>query len=155
MSARNGPAHHSAPIAPAGAEPRVLIPLTAYDHVGIRVSDPARAIRFYALFGFRVLAEHPQATSRAVEIENDAGVRIHLVCNGNEQVDARNVLQDNDWGYPGITHAAFIVPDLQATALSLARAGVPITEGPKSDARRNYIFCRDPDGNVLELNELK
>ncbi len=131
------------------------VPLLAYDHVGIRVSDPARALRFYKLFGFRVLAEHPLSKSRAVEIENGAGVRIHLICNGNEQEDASNVLQDNDWGYPGITHAAFVVPDLDAAAASLARAGVTITEGPKQDPRRTYLFCRDPDGNVIELNELK
>ncbi len=131
------------------------IPLLAYDHVGIRVSDPARAIHFYKLFGFHVVAESPHSQSRAVEIENAAGVRIHLICNGNEQEEARNVLQDNDWNFPGITHAAFLVPDLDAAAASLARAGVPITEGPKHDTRRTYLFCRDPDGNVLELNQLK
>lgn len=143
------------PVIPVVPDASVVIALTAYDHVGVRVSDKARAIRFYAMFGFKVLAESPQSKSKAVEIENDFGVRIHLVCNGNEQTDARNILQDNDWGFPGITHAAFIVPNLEEVAIKLARAGVQITEGPKSDQRRMYLFCRDPDGNVLELNEMK
>ncbi len=144
-----------APPAPDVPAASVAIALTAYDHVGVRVSDKARAIRFYAMFGFKVLAEHPQSKSRAVEIENGFGVRIHLVCNGNEQADARNILQDNDWGFPGITHTAFVVPNLEEVAVELARAGVQITEGPKSDQRRTYLFCRDPDGNVLELSEMK
>ena len=130
------------------------ITLTAYDHVGVRVSNAERAVRFYQLFGFRVVAENPQSKSRAVEIENGHGVRIHLICNGNEQANANNILQDNDWGFPGVTHAAFLVPDLQAAAQVLTAAGVAITEGPKADRRRTYLFCRDPDGNVIELNEL-
>src|SRR5688572_19896745 len=131
------------------------VPLAAYDHVGIRISDKERALRFYALFGFRVLAEHPESKSKAVEIANDAGVRIHLIANGNEQSGARNILQDNDWGFPGVTHAAFVVPSLERAAAALRAAGIAITEGPKPDARRTYLFCRDPDGNVLELNEMK
>jgi len=135
-------------------QPRTIA-LTAYDHVGIRVSDRDRAVRFYELFGFRVVADNPQSKSRACEIENAQGVRIHLICNGHAQEQARNILQDNDWGFPGVTHAAFLVPDLQAAADILHAAGVTITEGPKFDLRRTYLFCRDPDGNVIELNELK
>lgn len=130
------------------------IALTAYEHVGVRISDKTRAIRFYEVFGFRVVAEHPQSKSRAVEMANEFGVRIHLICNGLSQPAANNILQDNDHGYPGFTHAAFIVPDLKQVADMLARAGVAITEGPKFQPRRTYLFCRDPDGNVLELNQL-
>jgi len=36
----------------------------------------------------------------------------------------------------------------------LARESIPITEGPKQDHRRRYLFCRDPDGTVLEFSEL-
>lgn len=137
------------------ADTSAALQLASYDHVGIRISDRERALRFYALFGFRVLAENPDSRSKAVEIANDAGVRIHLIANGNEQSGARNILQDNDWGFPGVTHAAFVVPSLERAAAALRAAGIAITEGPKHDARRTYLFCRDPDGNVLELNEMK
>jgi catechol 2,3-dioxygenase-like lactoylglutathione lyase family enzyme len=130
------------------------ITLTAYEHVGVRISDMARAIRFYELFGLRVVAEHPESKSRAVEMANEFGVRIHLICNGHEQPGANNVLQDNEHGYPGFTHAAFVVPDLKQVADALTRAGIAVTEGPTFEPRRTYLFCRDPDGNVLELNEL-
>lgn len=128
--------------------------LVAYEHVGVRISDKARAVRFYEIFGFRVVAEYPESKSQAVEIANDFGVRIHLICNGNPQPGASNVLQDNAHGYPGFTHAAFVVPDLRQVVEALTRAGIAITEGPISEPRRTYLFCRDPDGNVLELNEL-
>ena len=35
------------------------------------------------------------------------------------------------------------------------REGVKITEGPVDWRRRTTCFIRDPDGNVLEFNELK
>jgi extradiol dioxygenase family protein len=36
-----------------------------------------------------------------------------------------------------------------------AREGVTITEGPVDWGRRLTCFLRDPDGNVLEFNELR
>ena len=35
------------------------------------------------------------------------------------------------------------------------REGVTITEGPVDWGRRLTCFLRDPDGNVLEFNELR
>lgn len=128
--------------------------LVAYEHVGVRISDKARAVRFYELFGFRVVAEDLQSQSQAVEMTNEFGVRIHLICNGHSRPAANNILQDNDRGYPGFTHAAFVVPDLRQVVEVFSHAGIAITEGPISEPRRTYLFCRDPDGNVLELNEL-
>lgn len=125
--------------------------ITAYEHVGIRVTDRAVATAFYEKLGWREVADLPEA--EANEMRNAAGVRINLIFNGVPR--RSNVLQDEPEKYPGVTHAAFVVDDLDALMDALAAQGIAITEGPVIfDGRRRTIFIRDPDWNVLELNEL-
>ena len=126
------------------------IAITAYDHVGLRVTDAKRALDFYAALGF---TPDPDFTNeRVAEVVNAAGIRFNLIFNG--EVRENNVLLDEPHKWPGYTHAAFIVDDL-CTILKWAQdRGVKITEGPVDWGRRLTCFLRDPDGNVLEFNEL-
>jgi len=48
-------------------------------------------------------------------------------------------------------HVALTVRDVAATAAALERAGVGYT---RSRSGRPALFCRDPDGNALELVEI-
>jgi catechol 2,3-dioxygenase-like lactoylglutathione lyase family enzyme len=54
--------------------------ITAYDHVGLRVTDRARSVAFYESLGFRLDEEHSSAN--ALEIVNESGVRMNLILNG-------------------------------------------------------------------------
>lgn len=125
--------------------------IIAYDHVGLRVTDRERALAFYADLGFAI---DPDFTNeRVAEIVSPGGVRINLIFNGVAR--ANNILLDEATKHPGYTHAAFIV-DRLADILAWAQArDIPITEGPVDWGRRQTCFLRDPDGNVLEFNELK
>jgi catechol 2,3-dioxygenase-like lactoylglutathione lyase family enzyme len=132
-----------------------MVGVTGYDHVGVRVSDRARALAFYAQLGFRPEDESEALTARAVYIVNDRGVRIHLICNGLPAPDNKNLLLDIPEKWPGVTHPAFIVRRIEDVLDWAARAGVEITEGPVVwDDRRITCFLRDPDRNALEFNEL-
>lgn len=125
---------------------------TAYEHVGIRVSDPDPARRFYERLGFH---EEIRFDDYANEMATPAGVRINLIFNGAARAGARNMLQDEPVKWPGITHVAFVVDDLDALVSWLNDAGIAITEGPGPiGPRRVGLFIRDPDGNVLEFNQL-
>ena len=128
-----------------------MIGITAYDHVGIRVSDRDCAIRFYQRLGFEL---DPEFTNERVAEMVAGGVRINLIFNGVVQPGARNLLLDEPIKYSGYTHAAFVVGDLQQVLDWAADAGVVITEGPVDWGRRVTCFLRDPDGNVLEFNQL-
>lgn len=126
--------------------------ISGYDHVGIRVTDPARALAFYESIGFRI---DPDCSSeRVAEIVNEAGIRINLIFNGVPRPRGDNVLLDEPDKWPGVTHAAFIVDSLERAMQRFAEIGCPITEGPVDWGRRLTCFIRDPDGNVLEFNEL-
>lgn len=127
--------------------------ITAYDHVGLRVTDRARSLSFYGSLGFTLDAKNSSDT--ALEIVNAAGVRLNLILNGEPTPKRDNILLDRKRKWPGYTHAAFIVTSL-AEVLDWAKAGdIPITEGPVDWGRRLTCFLRDPDSNVLEFNEMK
>jgi lactoylglutathione lyase len=130
-----------------------FVTIIAYEHVGIRVSDRARAVAFYAALGFRVTMELPDHD--ALELTSETGVVLNLILNGVAREHARNVLIDEPTKMPGVTHAAFTVPDLDATIADLRRAGIALTDGPLDLGRRRVGFVRDPDGTVIELDELK
>jgi glutathione S-transferase len=131
------------------SHPKIL----TYDHVGLRVTNAARALAFYAGLGFHLDAAH--SNDDAAEIVNAHGLRLNLILNGVPTPEGDNVLLDRPEKWPGYTHAAFTV-DRLADVLEWARAReVAITEGPVDWGRRMTCFLRDPDSNVLEFNEIK
>src|SRR3954467_5088254 len=127
--------------------------IQGYDHVGIRVSDRQRALEFYAKLGFTL---DPDFSNDGVaEVGAPEGPHITLIFNGIAQPNALNLLLDEPVKLPGYTHAAFVVDRLDELIGWARRDGVEITEGPVDWGRRTTCFIRDPDGNVLEFNELK
>ncbi|OUJ08867.1 VOC family protein [Acetobacter sp. DsW_059] len=127
----------------------------AFDHVGIRVTDLDVSERFYAKFGFiRDLKEFAPAV-RTCGLKHSSGLRIHLIFNGVPDPQG-NVLMDVPVKRPGYTHAAFIVESMRDLVHWLEQERITITEGPvqMGHDRRIVCFIRDPDGNVLEFNEI-
>jgi lactoylglutathione lyase len=128
-----------------------MFKLLAYEHVGIRVSDRARSVAFYETLGFRMIEDLPE--HQALEMASDNGVIINLIYNA--QARARNILLDEPVKHPGVTHPAFVVDSLDAVVNRLNALGIRITEGPEMIGdRRRVCFIRDPDGTVLEFDEV-
>ena len=127
--------------------------ILSIDHVGIRVTDRDVSRAFYEKFGF-VETDYFQA-DQANEMETASGVRINLIMNGAKRPDNKNILLDEPIKYAGITHLAFIVEDLAKLQTWLQANKIGITEGPvQLSPRRITLFIRDPDGNILEFNQL-
>lgn len=127
--------------------------ILSYDHAGIRVSNMARSMAFYQSLGFVEHLRFP--LFEANEMVSADGVRINLILNGTHVLNSHNVLLDEPVKLPGITHLAFVVDDLAALQVWLDKQEIPITEGPHAiGPRRVALFIRDPDGNVLEFNQL-
>jgi lactoylglutathione lyase len=125
--------------------------ILSFDHIGIRVTNADVSRAFYAQFGF-VETEY-FVDEQANEMETPSGVRINLIMNGVKRTN--NILQDEPVKHPGLTHLAFVVKDLSALQTWLQANKIAITEGPKQfSPRRITLFIRDPDGNVLEFNQL-
>lgn len=122
-----------------------------YEHIGIRVSDRLEALEFYKKLGF--IEERYFAKEQASELVTADGVYINLIFNGAKRDG--NILMDEPIKYPGITHPAFIVDDLDGLLKKLEQENIQVTEGPKYlGERRRVCFIRDPDGNVLEFDQI-
>lgn len=128
----------------------------AIDHVGLRVTDKDRALAFYTKLGFREDPDEAAPEAKALGLVNDAGARIHLIYNAVGIHSDGNLLLDHKIKWPGYTHAAFIVSDMDELLRMFDLWGVKLTEGPQivGNGRRRLCFIRDPDLNVLEFNEL-
>ncbi len=127
------------------------IEIPGVDHIGIRVRDLERAMRFYAMLGFSL---HAKATGDAVAIIRNAhGVEINLIYNANADSGGKNILMDVGEKYPGYTHVALRVASIKAAIEALRANEILITQGPVSFGADGHVsvFVRDPDLNVVEL----
>lgn len=128
-----------------------MVDIQCVDHIGIRVADLDRAMRFYALFGFAL--EHRAENDAVVVMKNAHGVELNLVYNANDDNGGRNILMDVPTKYAGYTHVAFRVASIADTIDMLRENGIRITQGPVSFGRDGHVslFVRDPDRTVIEL----
>ena len=127
--------------------------ILSVDHIGIRITDRDISRAFYTQFGF-VETDYFQA-DQANEMETASGVRINLIMNGAKRPQNKNILLDEPIKYPGITHLALVVSNLSELQTWLQANNIAITQGPvQLSPRRITLFIRDPDGNVLEFNQL-
>jgi lactoylglutathione lyase len=129
-----------------------VIPISGLAHIGIRVHDLERAVRFYALLGFTKTAG-PLGPEPVAILDHPSGVEVNLILNASS-ASAPNVLMDLDEKHPGITHIALLCPDIMAAKTHLEAAGIPLSGGPvRFSAKAQAIFVRDPDRNVIELHQ--
>jgi len=130
----------------------VPIPISGLAHIGIRVHDLERSVRFYALLGFEKSAG-PVGPEPVAILDHPSGVELNLILNARNASEP-NVLMDTPEKHAGITHFALLCPDIMAAkeqieAAGLALSGGPVRLGPGAQA----IFVRDPDRNVIELHQ--
>ena len=127
------------------------IEISRVDHIGIRVTDLDRAMRFYGVLGFEVRWKAPDDAVAVIKNRHD--VELNLVFNANADAGQKNILMDVGEKYPGYTHVALRVESMRDTIATLREHGIRITQGPVSFGRDGHVsvFVRDPDLNVVEL----
>jgi glyoxylase I family protein len=119
--------------------------ITAIHHVSLLVSDTGLALRFYRdllgleVDGTRPVMDFPGAWLRV------GTAQIHLL----ELPGALREMNVPEHGGRD-RHLALEVTDLDGVLAELEAAGVACTI---SRSGRRALFCRDPDGNAIELVE--
>ncbi len=127
-------------------------PITGIAHVGIRVFALERSRAFYEKLGFQFVAG-PIGPEPVAIMSHPCGVEINFILNAGE-AEAPNPLMDLPAKHPGYTHIALAVRDLAASQLALQAAGIALSGGPVTfPTGAQAVFLRDPDRNVIELNQ--
>lgn len=122
-----------------------MIDIIAIHHVSLLVADTARALDFYqGLLGLDIDASRP-----------DMGYPGAWLTVGTAQIHLLELPVTG--GHSGLPehggrdrHFAMSVTDLAAIVKVLDSAGIRYT---LSRSGRRALFCRDPDGNAVELIE--
>ena len=128
------------------------IPILGLAHIGIRVHNLERSVRFYEMLGFTKTAG-PIGPEPVAVLDHPSGIEVNLVLNAPDPA-APNILMDVSDKHPGITHFALLCPDILAARAALEATGVPLSGGPvRFGPGAQGIFVRDPDRNVIELHQ--
>ena len=128
------------------------IPISGLAHIGIRVHELERSIRFYALLGFGKTIG-PIGPEPVAILDHPSGVELNLILNAPNASEP-NVLMDMPEKHPGITHFALLCSDILAAKQRLEAAGFALSGGPvRFPTGAQAIFVRDPDRNVIELHQ--
>ncbi len=134
--------------------------MSAFNHVGLCVTDLARSRRFYEeVLGFvhqrdlpvpdapaaKLLRVPEPVGMTAVYLERDGFVLelLHFDRPGNDPQRARSFTE------PGLTHLSFSVADIPATCETVTACGGEVLAD--TDMGGAAIMVRDPDGQLLEL----
>ncbi|MCU0935939.1 MAG: VOC family protein [Gammaproteobacteria bacterium] len=119
--------------------------LTRLAHASVMVADTGRALGFYRdLLGLAVDDSRPDLGYPGAWLQV-GDQQVHLLELPNpDPTEGRPAHGGRD------RHVAFHVQGLDALVRVLEDAGVPVT---RSRSGRPAIFCRDPDGNAVELIE--
>lgn len=116
--------------------------ITKFLHVSLLVADLAAARGFYERVLGLVPADRPELGFDGVWYDVGAQ-QIHLMVLPNpDPVTGRPQHGGRD------RHVALGVEDMDSVKCSLEQAGIPYT---MSRSGRPALFCRDPDGNAVEL----
>ena len=128
-----------------------MINIEQFDHVGIRITDRERAVKYYESLGFKIEVEVD--FDAVIVMKNSNGVEINLVVNGVDLNQGKNILMDVPEKHTGFTHVALRVESIVETLKTLEKENIAISQGPVTFGRDGHVsvFLRDPDRNTLEL----
>lgn len=133
-------------------------------HIGIVTSDVKKSLSFYSLLGFNVFKKQKESGRFVESILLLKGVEVETIKlkNKNEQmIEILNYITPSNSGYRkyindiGISHIAFSVEELNQLYFNLLNYKVDFLSEPKisEDKKHLVCFCKDPDGNFIELVE--
>ena len=136
-------------------------------HVGIVVKDMEKALYFYRdLLGFKV-AKKMQESGNYIDtvcgVANMSVITVKLSADDNNLIELLCFLfpvSKNDTAKgltdSGFSHISCTVENVNAIYDRLIKAGIRFNSLPQvsSDGCAKVAFCRDPEGNFIELVEV-
>ena len=124
-----------------------MVEIRSINHVSLLVTDTRRSLDFYqGVLGLPVDDSRPDLGFGGAWLQVGEG-QIHLL----ELPETRQQTGARQYGGRD-HHLAMNVSSLDEVVQALEAAGIAYT---RSSSGRKALFCRDPDGNALELVEFE
>ncbi len=134
--------------------------------VGITCQNIERSLHFYnKILGLPLLEaiDVPEDQVRDIYgLQDGTKVTLFLLRTGNggfielfRFIPLAGEHQKVVWNRPGITHLALDVKNLPAVIKRLEKEGIKFICPVKCNLGTDFIFTRDPDGNLVELIDMK
>jgi glyoxylase I family protein len=115
----------------------------ALHHVSMIISDLDKSLAFYCdVLGLSINQSRPDMTFIGAWLDINEHQQIHLLQIQNPDPITRPQHGGRD------RHTALITSDITSIEKKLENANISYT---KSQSGRAALFCRDPDGNTLEI----
>jgi catechol 2,3-dioxygenase-like lactoylglutathione lyase family enzyme len=138
-----------------------------YVHVGITVRDLEATRRFYEKLGFTVCKEPFDTTWEGYWKAKNSFYKLPEGTNGRilfmiSPSGAKaeffwfDHLEEGEyavWNRPGIHHIALTTDDIASIVEKLKAEGVEFELGPVKGTTQEFVFFRDPDGNMIEIGQ--
>jgi len=141
--------------------------IRSISHTGLTVSSFERAVKwYYEMFGLRLIDDQfmdKEQVNKLYSLYNLKDVDIHL---GFLRAPKGGVVElfefspsmpavDVAWNKPGPTHFTFDVKNIPEWYRWLKAKGVEFCSEPQKTGINEWVFLKDPDGNLIELIDLK
>ncbi|WBW94872.1 VOC family protein [Oceanirhabdus sp. W0125-5] len=141
--------------------------IRSISHVGLTVSNFEKAVKWYStMFGFKLISEQTLSTKEVEELYPLYKLHNTSIRFGFLRVPKGGVLEifefNNpspsshvEWNKPGYTHFTLDVKNIPKWYKNLKSKGVFFFMEPQKTEGTDWIFLKDPDGNLIELIDLK
>ena len=127
-----------------------------FDHIAISVKDIEQTLQWYAdIFGFERVRvfDRPDLKLKGAQMKlGNCKLEIFAPYAPHDLPDYRKTLE-TDLQTLGTKHFALTVNDLEAAHKELQKKGVSFLNEPSIGKTSKYVFCKDPDGILIELRE--
>lgn len=139
----------------------------SFSHVGLTVWDLKRSCKWYnETFGFSIVSDQSLSKEEVEKLNKlyrlkDTGVKFALLrCPKGGviemfQFDTAMKGAGATWNKVGLTHLALDVKNVPKWYKELKSKGVEFLCEPQYTAGTCWVFLKDPDGNLIELMDLK
>ena len=127
-----------------------MLNIESVNHVGIRIEERSRSVAFYDILGFELIEDAGFDDGHPIIMKHPSDVVLNLLEPANAG-SGKNILMDVSEKYPGYTHIALTVSDLDIAKSFMEANDIEIT-GSFSFRDMSAIFIRDLDRNVIELD---
>jgi catechol 2,3-dioxygenase-like lactoylglutathione lyase family enzyme len=141
--------------------------IRSLSHVGITVSSFEKSVKwYYEKFGFRLIDEQILSKEQVKGLYNLYGLDGAEVRLGFLRAPKGGVVEIFEfseaqtktklaWNSPGLTHLTLDVKNVNRWYKELLKMGVIFRSPPQKTGVNEWVFLEDPDGNLIELIDLK